>query len=140
MEKKNKIQKIEKENNNLAYEKLESQLADLLAGQEIGRKEQKKILDTVHLGFIGLAKHNIVLYEKNQELVELNKQSTQQLENLQLVQSNDLFGEKIKQENIKSIQNVEKNLRDIICSSSEIDQKIAEIAELHKIRMKLKSL
>jgi hypothetical protein len=51
-------------------------------------------------------------------------------ENLQLVQSNDLFGEKIKQENIKSIQNVEKNLRDIICSPSEIDQKIAKIAGL----------
>lgn len=37
-------------------------------------------------------------------------------ENLQLVQSNDLFGEKIKKENIKSIKNVEKNLRDIIFS------------------------
>lgn len=51
-------------------------------------------------------------------------------ENFQLVQSNDLLGEKIKKENIKSIQNVEKNLRNIICSTSETDQKITQIAGL----------
>ena len=50
--------------------------------------------------------------------------------NRQLVQSTDLFGEKVKQENIKSIQQVEKSLRNIICSSAETDQKIAQIAAL----------
>jgi len=45
----NKIQKIKKENNQLAdYKKLESQLDLLLEGQEINRKE-------LRLGFIGLA-------------------------------------------------------------------------------------
>ena len=63
----NKIQKIKKENNQLAdYKKLESQLDLLLEGQEINRKE-------LRLGFIGLA-------TQNQELLKLNKQLTQQLE------------------------------------------------------------
>jgi hypothetical protein len=63
----NKIQKIKKKNNQLAdYKKLESQLDLLLEGQEINRKE-------LRLGFIGLA-------TQNQELLDLNKQLTQQLE------------------------------------------------------------
>jgi len=66
----NKIKKFQKannlENSKLAYKKIESQLDFLLEGQEINQKE-------LRLGFIGLAK-------QNQELLELNKQLSQQLE------------------------------------------------------------
>lgn len=41
-----------------------------------------------------------------------------------------MFGEKIKKENIKSIQNVEKELQDIIRSSSGVEQKIVQITGL----------
>ena len=67
MEKKNKIQKIKKENNQLVNQKkLESQLDRLLEGQEINR-------ELIYKGFIGLA-------QQNQELVESNKELTQKLE------------------------------------------------------------
>lgn len=67
MEKKNKIQKIKKENNKLVNQKkLESQLDRLLEGQEINR-------ELIYKGFIGLA-------QQNQELVESNKELTQKLE------------------------------------------------------------
>lgn len=71
MENKNKIQKIEKENNQLVnqdYEKLESKVDLLLNGQESNQ-------DEIRRGFIGLAK-------QNQELLELNKELTQQLKTL----------------------------------------------------------
>jgi hypothetical protein len=67
MEKKNKIQKIKKENNQLVNQKkLESQLDRLLEGQEINR-------ELIYKGFIGLA-------QQNQELLESNKELTQKLE------------------------------------------------------------
>jgi hypothetical protein len=68
MENKNKLQKFEKENKNnqLTSKKIESQLDLLLKGQEINQKE-------LRLGFIGLD-------TQNQELLDLNKQLTQQLE------------------------------------------------------------
>ena len=69
----NQIQKIKKENNKLASKKLESQLELLLHGQEISRDEMRR-------GFIGLA-------QQNQELVKLNKQLTQQLETVYIVQA-----------------------------------------------------
>ena len=57
----NKIQKIKKENNQIAeYKKLESQLDHLVKGQEVNQQE-------LRLGFIGLAK-------QNQELLDLNNQ------------------------------------------------------------------
>lgn len=56
----NKIEKLnKKENKHLTYKKIESQLDLLIKGQEINREE-------LQLGFIGL-------FQKNQELVELNK-------------------------------------------------------------------
>jgi hypothetical protein len=62
MEKKNKIQKIKKENNQLVNQKkLESQLDRLLEGQEINR-------ELIYKGFIGLA-------QQNQELLESNKKA-----------------------------------------------------------------
>jgi site-specific recombinase XerD len=67
MSKVNEIQKIKKENNQLAeYKILESQLELLLEGQEINRNELRR-------GFIGLA-------TQNQELINLNKKLNQQLE------------------------------------------------------------
>ena len=67
MKNQNQIQKIKKENNQLAeYKILESQLELLLEGQEINRNELRR-------GFIGLA-------TQNQELINLNKKLNQQLE------------------------------------------------------------
>jgi integrase len=63
---KNKIQKFKKENNNSSLNKFQSQLELILEGQEISRDEMRR-------GFIGLA-------QQNQELLDLNKQLTQQLE------------------------------------------------------------
>ena len=65
----NKLQKIEKfnqENNKLTSKKIESQLNLLLKGQEVNQQE-------LRLGFIGLA-------TQNSELLELNKKLSQQLE------------------------------------------------------------
>jgi integrase len=66
MNKLQKIEKINKEKNKLTYKKIESQLDLLVKGQEVNQKE-------LRLGFIGLAK-------QNQELFELKKKLTQQLE------------------------------------------------------------
>ena len=52
------------------------------------------------------------------------------MRNFQLIRSNDLFAEKIKKENVKSIQKIEKDLRDIIYSLSETEQKIDQIAKI----------
>jgi integrase len=65
----NKIQRFnetEEKNNNLALEKVESQLNQIQKGQEINQIELRR-------GFIGLA-------AQNQELLDLNKQLTQELE------------------------------------------------------------
>ena len=53
-----KLNKFEKENNQLTYKKIESQLDFLVKGQEINREE-------LELGFIRL-------FQKNQKLVKLN--------------------------------------------------------------------
>ena len=66
MNKLQKIEKFNKEKNKLTYKKIEYQLDLLVKGQEVNQKE-------LRLGFIGLAK-------QNQELFELNKKLTQQLE------------------------------------------------------------
>jgi len=60
----NKIQKItkfKKENNNLIFKKVESQLDLILEGQEINQNELRR-------GFIGLATQNQKLFNLNQEL------------------------------------------------------------------------
>jgi site-specific recombinase XerD len=65
----NKIQKIEKfnkEENELAYKKIDSQLDLLVKGQEFNKQE-------LRLGFIGLAK-------QNSELLDLNQKLNQQVE------------------------------------------------------------
>ena len=56
------------ENNKLGLKKLESQLEQLVKGQEVNRQE-------LQLGFIGLAK-------QNQELLYLNKELSDQLKKL----------------------------------------------------------
>ena len=69
MKKENQIQKIkqfEEETNNLILKKVESQLDLILEGQEVNRQE-------LRLGFIGLAK-------QNSELLDLNRDLSQQLE------------------------------------------------------------
>lgn len=72
MENKNKIEK--KENNQLITEsEVESKLDILVEGQTNNSKQLKTIRNDLQRGFIGLAL-------RNQELVELNKELTQQLE------------------------------------------------------------
>jgi len=62
----NKIQKIEqfdKEENKIIYKKIDSQLNLLLEGQEFNQQE-------LRLGFIGLAKQNCELLDLNQKLTQ----------------------------------------------------------------------
>lgn len=66
MNKLQKIEKFNKEDNKLTYKKIESQLDRLVKGQEVNQQE-------LRLGFIGLAK-------QNSELLNLNKDLNQQLE------------------------------------------------------------
>ena len=54
------------------YEPLRDKLSKILENQRINKKKQDQILETTQKGFIGLAL-------RNQELVELNKDLTQQL-------------------------------------------------------------
>ena len=69
----NKLQKKEKENNQLITEsEVESKLNILVKGQTNNSKQLQAIRDDLQRGFIGLAL-------RNQELVELNKELTQQL-------------------------------------------------------------
>ena len=73
MGKKNQIQKINKENNQLITKsKVESKLNILVKGQTNNSKQLQAIRNDLQRGFIGLAL-------RNQELVELNKELTQQL-------------------------------------------------------------
>lgn len=69
----NKLQKKEKENNQLITEsEVESKLNILVKGQTNNSKQLQAIRNDLQRGFIGLAL-------RNQELVELNKELTQQL-------------------------------------------------------------
>lgn len=69
----NKLQKKEKENNQLITEsEVESKLNILVKGQTNNLKQLQAIRNDLQRGFIGLAL-------RNQELVELNKELTQQL-------------------------------------------------------------
>jgi len=63
-----KIKQFEEENNNLILKKVESQLDLILEGQEINQQE-------LRLGFIGLAK-------QNSELLDLNRDLSQQLDDV----------------------------------------------------------
>ena len=60
------IKQFEEKNNNLILKKVESQLDLILEGQEVNQQE-------LRLGFIGLAK-------QNSELLDLNRDLSQQLE------------------------------------------------------------
>ena len=69
----NKLQKKEKENNQLITEsEVESKLNILVKGQTNNSKQLQAIRNDLQRGFIGLSL-------RNQELVELNKELTQQL-------------------------------------------------------------
>lgn len=72
MENENKIEKIKKENNELAFKKLESQLGILLYGQKINREEFR-------VGFRQLADQNRFLSLQNHQLVQLNQELKQQM-------------------------------------------------------------
>jgi integrase len=111
----NKIQKIKKENNQLAdYKKLESQLDLLLEGQEINRKE-------LRLGFIGLA-------TQNQELLDLNKQLTQQLETV-VEELNQIKQEREEKETRKQARANRKRLPKRDPMTAEIYKELIKEAE-----------
>ena len=115
MEKKNQIEKINKENNQLAdYKKLESQLDLLLEGQEINRKE-------LRLGFIGLA-------TQNQELLDLNKQLTQQLETV-VEELNQIKQEREEKETRKQARANRKRLPKRDPMTAEIYKELIKEAE-----------
>jgi len=61
MEYESRIKEMKKENNNLIFKKVESQLDLILEGQEINQNELRR-------GFIGLATQNQKLFNLNQEL------------------------------------------------------------------------
>ena len=64
---------MKKENNKLAFKKLESQLDLLVYGQEINREE-------LRVGFRQLTDQNRFLSLQNQQLLDLNQELKQQLE------------------------------------------------------------
>ena len=68
MKDKNTIQKFEKENNQLTYEKIESQLDLLVKGQKSNSSKLKGIRDDLRKGFIGLALRNEELLKSNEQL------------------------------------------------------------------------
>jgi integrase len=80
----NKVQKIEKfneENNKITYEfeKILSQLNNLVEGQEINKNGIRRDL---RLGFIGLTGQNQILATQNDQILKANKYLTEQLENV----------------------------------------------------------
>jgi site-specific recombinase XerD len=114
MANKNKIQKIEKENNNLLFKKVESQLDLILEGQEINKNELRR-------GFIGLA-------TQNQELLYSNKKLKQQLETI-LEELNILKQERAEKENRKQARANRKRLPRRDPMTAEIYKKLLKAAE-----------
>ena len=78
----NKIQKINKENNSLAwtnYESLRNELSKILENQRISKKKQDQILETTQRGFIGLALRNEDLLKSNEQLKQQLKTVVEEL-------------------------------------------------------------
>ena len=114
----NQIQKFKKESNDnqLAnYEKLQFQLKLISEGQEISQDEMRR-------GFIGLA-------QQNQELLELNKQFTQQLESL-VSELNQIKQERIEKKIRKQTRANRKRLTKRDPMTAEIYKELIKEAEV----------
>jgi integrase len=109
-----KLNKFEKENKQLTYKKIESQLDLLVKGQEINREE-------LQLGFIGL-------FQKNQELVELNEKSNQQLE-IVVAELNQIKRERTEKEIRKQARANRKRLPKRDPMTAEIYKELIKEAE-----------
>jgi integrase len=113
MSNQDKIQKIEKENIQLA-QKVESQLALLLEGQKIN-------LDELRLGFIGI-------YQQNQELQESNRQFNEKLETV-LAELNQIKKEREEKEIRKQARANRKRLPKRDPMTAEIYKELIKEAE-----------
>ena len=109
-----KLNKFEKENKQLTYKKIESQLDLLVKGQEINREE-------LQLGFIGL-------FQKNQELVELSEKLNQQLE-IVVAESNQIKREHTEKEIHKQARANRKRLPKRDPMTAEIYKELIKEAE-----------
>jgi integrase len=109
-----KLNKFEKENKQLTYKKIESQLDLLVKGQEINREE-------LQLGFIGL-------FQKNQELVELNKKLNQQFE-IVVAELNQIKQERTEKEIRKQARANRKRLPKRDPMTAEIYKELIKEAE-----------
>jgi integrase len=114
MTKTQKLNKFEKENKQLTYKKIESQLDLLVKGQEINREE-------LQLGFIGL-------FQKSQELVELNKKLNQRLE-IVAAELNQIKQERTEKEKRKQARANRKRLPKRDPMTAEIYKELIKEAE-----------
>jgi len=119
---KNKLQKINKENNKLAnYESLQIELSKILENQRIGKKKQDQILETTQRGFIGLAL-------RNEELLEVNKELRQQL-SIVVTELNLIKEERQEKEIRKQARANRKRLPKREPMTAEIYKKLLQAAE-----------
>ncbi len=109
-----KLNKFEKENKQLTYKNIESQLDILVKGQEINREE-------LQLGFIGL-------FQKNQELVELSEKLNQQLE-IVVAELNQIKRERAEKEIHKQARANRKRLPKRDPMTAEIYKELIKEAE-----------
>ena len=116
----NQLQK--KENNQLIIEsEVESKLNILVKGQTHNSKQLKDIRDDLQRGFIGLAL-------RNQELVELNKELTQQLD-IVVAELNQIKQERQEKEIRKQARANRKRLPKRDPMTAEIYKKLLQAAE-----------
>lgn len=119
---KNKLQKINKENNKLAnYESLQIELSKILENQRIGKKTQDQILETTQRGFIGLALGN-------EEFLEVNKGLRQQL-SIVVTELNLIKEERQEKEIRKQARANHKRLPKREPMTAEIYKKLFQAAE-----------
>ena len=113
--------KIKKENNKLAFKKLESQLDLLVYGQEINREE-------LRVGFRQLTDQNRFLSLQNQQLLNLNKELKQQLETL-VEELNQIKQERQEKAARKEVWANRKRLPKRDPMTAEIYKKLLQAAE-----------
>jgi len=105
------------------YEPLRDKLSKILENQRINKKKQDQILETTQKGFIGLAL-------RNQELVELNKDLTQQL-GIVVAELNQIQQERQEKEIRKQARTNRKRLPKRDPMTAEIYKKLLQAVEGH---------
>ena len=105
------------------YEPLRDKLSKILENQRINKKKQDQILETTQKGFIGLAL-------RNQELVELNKDLTQQL-GIVVAELNQIQQERQEKEIRKQARTNRKRSPKRDPMTAEIYKKLLQAVEGH---------